>query len=358
MQLSNNIRSFRKERRLTQEQLAEALGVTASAVYKWEAGLSTPDIGLIVELADPFDTSVDVLLGYEVKNNRREAAVARLKDFAHRRDERGLAEADKLLIRYPNCFEIVYQSADLYGLFGFMRRDRKLLLRSIELMERARLLIGQNTDPEIGELTINHSIARACFAMGEDEKAVECFKSSNPRGVYNDFIGCILGTDHHPDEAVPYLFRVLMRCVSSLTRVVIGYFNVYFDQGNFSDAIEILRLSLDFFSGLRKPGKNSFLDKISTEFYVYLAAAQTEMDHMDEARESLRTARTLAEQFDRAPDYSMDSIRFAADSRPGSAFDNMGATAMECILNLLETRKSEVLTALWREIAAEGPDPG
>lgn len=42
MMLAENIRSFRKERSLTQEQLAEALGVTAGAVYKWEAKLSTP----------------------------------------------------------------------------------------------------------------------------------------------------------------------------------------------------------------------------------------------------------------------------------------------------------------------------
>ncbi len=80
MQLSNNIRAFRKEHSLTQEQLAQALGLTTGAVYKWEAGLSTPDISLIVELADFFDTSVDVLLGYEVKNNKWEAAAERLKD--------------------------------------------------------------------------------------------------------------------------------------------------------------------------------------------------------------------------------------------------------------------------------------
>ncbi|MBR3016387.1 MAG: helix-turn-helix transcriptional regulator [Clostridia bacterium] len=40
MMLAENIRTFRKERSLTQEQLAEALGVTAGAVYKWEAKLS------------------------------------------------------------------------------------------------------------------------------------------------------------------------------------------------------------------------------------------------------------------------------------------------------------------------------
>ena len=48
MMLAENIRRFRKERFLTQEQLSEALGVTAGAVYKWEAKLSTPDLGLII----------------------------------------------------------------------------------------------------------------------------------------------------------------------------------------------------------------------------------------------------------------------------------------------------------------------
>ena len=38
IQLAQNIRTFRKQRALTQEQLAEVLGVTVGAVYKWEAG--------------------------------------------------------------------------------------------------------------------------------------------------------------------------------------------------------------------------------------------------------------------------------------------------------------------------------
>ena len=171
MQLSNNIRSLRKECSMTQEQLAEALGVTTGAVYKWEANLSTPDISLIMELADLFDTSVDALLGYEAGGNRRGEAVLRLKDFLHNKDEHGLAEADKSLLRYPNCFDIVYQSATLYRLFGFMRRDKRLLQHSIELLERARLLIGQNTDPEISELSIYSNMVDAYFSMGEAEIA-------------------------------------------------------------------------------------------------------------------------------------------------------------------------------------------
>ena len=38
LSLSENIRSLRKQRKMTQEKLAEALGVTVGAVYKWESG--------------------------------------------------------------------------------------------------------------------------------------------------------------------------------------------------------------------------------------------------------------------------------------------------------------------------------
>ena len=79
IKLAESIRTFRKERSLTQEQLAEVLGVTVGAVYKWEAGLSTPELPLIVEMADFFDTSIDVLLGYILKDNRIDATARRLR---------------------------------------------------------------------------------------------------------------------------------------------------------------------------------------------------------------------------------------------------------------------------------------
>ena len=66
IKLAENIRVFRKKRSMTQGQLAEVLGVTAGAVYNWEAKLSSPELSLIMEMADFFDTSVDVLLGYEI----------------------------------------------------------------------------------------------------------------------------------------------------------------------------------------------------------------------------------------------------------------------------------------------------
>ena len=64
--LAKNIRAFRRDASLTQEQLAQAMGVTVGAVSKWESGSSVPDLALIIDLASYFSTSVDVLLGYSL----------------------------------------------------------------------------------------------------------------------------------------------------------------------------------------------------------------------------------------------------------------------------------------------------
>ena len=61
--LGKRIATLRKEKGLTQEQLAEKVGVSAQAVSKWENDVSCPDITLLPLLADLFGVSVDELLG-------------------------------------------------------------------------------------------------------------------------------------------------------------------------------------------------------------------------------------------------------------------------------------------------------
>lgn len=57
------IRRLRKEKELTQEELAELIGVTAQAVSKWESNTGMPDISQVVPLAMVFDVPTDVLFG-------------------------------------------------------------------------------------------------------------------------------------------------------------------------------------------------------------------------------------------------------------------------------------------------------
>ena len=57
------IRRLRKERNLTQEELAEQLNVTFQAVSRWENGTGMPDISQVVPLSNVFGVTTDVLFG-------------------------------------------------------------------------------------------------------------------------------------------------------------------------------------------------------------------------------------------------------------------------------------------------------
>lgn len=92
--LSANISALRKKQGLTQEALAEKLGITFQAVSKWENFLSSPDIQLLPELSVIFGVSLDELFGIPPRERQQETAVSPVTEGEHERldssDEEGL----------------------------------------------------------------------------------------------------------------------------------------------------------------------------------------------------------------------------------------------------------------------------
>ena len=75
------LKELRKEKELTQEQLAEKLNVSSRTVSRWETGSNMPDIGMLVEMAGFFDVSIPEIISGERKSENmdqetRETAVA------------------------------------------------------------------------------------------------------------------------------------------------------------------------------------------------------------------------------------------------------------------------------------------
>jgi transcriptional regulator with XRE-family HTH domain len=59
---------------VTQQQLADAVGVTFQAVSKWENGTTVPDVGLLPEIADFFEVTIDGLFKPDMTVYRNKAA--------------------------------------------------------------------------------------------------------------------------------------------------------------------------------------------------------------------------------------------------------------------------------------------
>ena len=72
MNIGQQIAKYRKEKRLTQEQLGEAVGVTSRTVSKWETGLSLPDVVLIPPISSALGITLDELFDIKPKEKQKD----------------------------------------------------------------------------------------------------------------------------------------------------------------------------------------------------------------------------------------------------------------------------------------------
>lgn len=93
---SENLKTLRKEKGFSQEQLAIRLNIVRQTVSKWEKGISVPDAELLIRLAEVLDVNVSDLLGkkIEIPEGQNELDALALE----------LAKLNELLVVYGNKF--------------------------------------------------------------------------------------------------------------------------------------------------------------------------------------------------------------------------------------------------------------
>ena len=74
IRIGENIKRLRKAKSVTQEQIAEVLGISVTAVSKWERNETYPDITLLFPLARYFEVTLDELMGYDEERVQAEIA--------------------------------------------------------------------------------------------------------------------------------------------------------------------------------------------------------------------------------------------------------------------------------------------
>lgn len=92
------LRELRKEKELTQEQLAEKLGVSSRSVSRWENGNTLPELGLLVELADYYEVDIR-----EIIDGERKSEIMEKEEKETLRKVAGYAEAEKTSAVVRKC---------------------------------------------------------------------------------------------------------------------------------------------------------------------------------------------------------------------------------------------------------------
>lgn len=116
LNISKCIVQKRKEKGITQEKLAEYIGVSKASVSKWESGQSYPDILLLPELATFFNVSVDELLGYspQLTNEDIKKMYNKLShEFAVKPFDEVMEQCNKIIKEYYSCFPFLLSMIQL-----------------------------------------------------------------------------------------------------------------------------------------------------------------------------------------------------------------------------------------------------
>ena len=110
IKIGSFLRELRKEKKLTQEQLADVFNVSARTVSRWETGSNMPDISILVEIADYYDLDVREILNGE-RSNALPAGNSSIKDIAEYADK----DKEKLAVKTR-----LYAIAGIIGIITYL----------------------------------------------------------------------------------------------------------------------------------------------------------------------------------------------------------------------------------------------
>ena len=171
--IGTRLRTLRRARNLTQEEVAAHLGISFQAISKWERGDGYPDITILPALASYFAVTVDDLLGMdEIAAEEKYREVNRIweENRAAGRHRENVALMRESLKRFPNdALLLVQLSSSLERLDGTDAEKAGYLGESIAVQEQ---ILRYGEDSEVRNAT-QYNICFAYLKNGEPHKAVE-----------------------------------------------------------------------------------------------------------------------------------------------------------------------------------------
>ena len=194
--VSENIARLRRERKITQEQLAEFVGVTKASVSKWETGQSIPDVLMLPQLATFFDVTVDELIGYKPQLSEeqiikiyRDLCVA----FVQEPFEEVMEKSKKLVHQYYSCYPFLYRICLLWAnhfmLAKEQERQQEILADASELCER---IISNAKDIALCNDVVDIN-ATINLLRGDAKAVIDTLEGlQNPSRISNQSVGILI----------------------------------------------------------------------------------------------------------------------------------------------------------------------
>jgi transcriptional regulator with XRE-family HTH domain len=287
--IGSKIKELRRKRDMTQEKLADYLGVTYQAVSKWETGAACPDISYIPPLTRLFGVTADELLGltpHETDSLRAETERIYTERATLPLEEQKKA-AEQAVANYPHVWTYRKWLADTVYSLAVTEEDDDLyrteMEKAVELYEM--LLEGAGGQAERGQALWGMVMALTCLGRRDEARAYADLYPDEPTLAKKEIRAwcaegeeqAILEQEILNTHLVNFLgalfgFSSSLPCQQAVTAII----EAMFPDGNYFDYNDQLYIS-----------------------HVYMAKILTAQGRYDEAIAALAAAKEYARAFDR-----------------------------------------------------------
>lgn len=306
LKLGENLKKFRLQRELTQEQLADILGVSAQAVSRWENGTTYPDITLLPVIASYFEITLDELMGMD--SLKSEEHLKELLGQLEENGSKGLIYENILLLRdavktYPTNYELQFRLVNQLAFCEYkdgrgLSEEEKISFNR-EAAEIGNRILSHCTDGVI----INRTTKQLCYIysrLGEKEKAIEYAKLL-PNIWCTDTV--VLGDLYEGEQQKTHLKRTITWYTNVFWCTLINLADLGHKNETMSDAerIKILKKALAMFELVFEDG--DYLDYSCTvsATHRYIAEIAVAEGDYELALSSLEKAAEYAMMSDSLP---------------------------------------------------------
>lgn len=299
--ISENLKRLRKEKGLTQEQLADRLSVSFQAVSKWECGDGYPDIVMLPSIAQIFGVSLDELVGMQKICSSEEAE--KILAQVDMNESKGLREENVALLReavkrFPNNYTIAAKLAS--NLFCTVSKggetNRK---RAAEAAEIAEYILANCNDRK----TVDWMRMDICYYYayaGNKEKALERAEElpADERNTVKEFL--LEGNEKMIRCQENIILHLQALCNSLLARADVNCIDD--PQLKDEDRVKILNKIVEISNVIFENGDHNFHYGLMVAVYANIAAVEVRSKDYDKAFDDLQKALELAIAADELPE--------------------------------------------------------
>ena len=348
MNIGNVIKKYRRQKDLTQEQLAEYLNVSVSAVSQWESGKTTPDIAMVVSLANFFDITTDELLG---RKDDRDTYL----DEAFEKEKIYLSQG-KIMANLALWREAVQKYP---GDFVFMEK----LARALD----STLYIGiddkAKNDNAKEALLICARILRDCrddIVRGRTIEDIVCLYSNKNLEIVNEKLAvdyaesapCIWHSreilvesayfsDENREKKLLQKHRNILNLLDYVTQRI--YYEKYDDP---AEKIDACKTALKLWETVIYDGNYIFFHCRLQKIYELMARSYAELNNADESISALEKALYHAKEFDSIPSgelpYTSKYVKYAIED---ISFNNKNyiETNVEIVRKFMKSKRFDFI---------------